>query len=149
MTVFPDPKGPGIPAVPPLARGKRKSRILCPVMRGTSGAYFCTNGRGCLTGHSCIIAISDPSSSLHTVWVILNEPDSMVFTTPSFPGGTMTLCSIVSVSWTVPITCPADNSSPTLTVGTNSHSLVRSSPSASTPLVMKTPIVSSSLGRGL
>ena len=55
VTVFPEPNGPGIPAAPPLANGNRKSRILIPVTRGVSGAYFWRNGLGDLTGHFCII----------------------------------------------------------------------------------------------
>ena len=134
--------------MPPLARGKRKSRILWPVTRGTPGAYFWTKGRGVLTGHSCIIAISVPSSSVHTVVVMLNLPDWMLATLPLLLGGTMTLCSTVSVSWTVPITVPPETSSPTETVALNSHFFFISSPSASTPRLMNTPIVASRSSRG-
>ncbi len=60
----------------------------------------------------------------------------------------MILCSTVSVSWTNPITDPPETSSPAEAVALNSHFLVRSSPSASTPRVMNTPMVSSSDSRG-
>ncbi len=39
-THLPDPKGPGIVAVPPLATGKKVSITLCPLTKGSLGVSF-------------------------------------------------------------------------------------------------------------
>ena len=41
MTVLPEPKGPGMAAVPPLATGNMASTIRCPESRGVRGGYLC------------------------------------------------------------------------------------------------------------
>ena len=41
ITVLPEPKGPGMAAVPPLATGKNVSTIRCPDWRGMVGGYLC------------------------------------------------------------------------------------------------------------
>src|SRR6185437_9980694 len=50
-TVFPEPNGPGMAAVPPFATGKNVSKTLWPVKRGVSGASFLDMGLGDLTLH--------------------------------------------------------------------------------------------------
>ena len=52
VTVLPAPKGPGIAATPPFATGYKASKILCPVMSGSSGVNFSLTFLGILTGHS-------------------------------------------------------------------------------------------------
>jgi hypothetical protein len=52
-THFPDPNGPGMHAVPPLAIGKKVSMTRWPVRRGMPGASFCWTGRGIRTTHLC------------------------------------------------------------------------------------------------
>ena len=50
-THLPDPKGPGIAAVPPLATGKNVSMTRWPVISGIPGASFWVTGRGTRTTH--------------------------------------------------------------------------------------------------
>ena len=41
ITVLPEPKGPGMAAVPPLATGKKVSTMRWPEDSGTTGGYLC------------------------------------------------------------------------------------------------------------
>ena len=50
IQVFPHPKAPGIAQVPPKTEGKRESKTLCPVKRGTFPANFSAQGLTYLTG---------------------------------------------------------------------------------------------------
>ena len=76
-----------------------------------------------------------PGNRLHDVaspaWIHVSLPET--------PGGTMTLCSTASVSWTVPSTSPALSSSPTCATGTKSQSFSWSSESTMMPRVMRSP----------
>lgn len=55
MQVLPQPKAPGIAHVPPNTDGKRESKILYPVSKGTSPTSFWANGLGSLTGQKWLI----------------------------------------------------------------------------------------------
>ena len=99
-TVFPEPKGPGIAAVPPFATGKSASRIRCPVTRGVSGINFSTDGLDTRTGHSCMSLSSVPSLRVQITSSTVCSPDAIVFIVPPFSGGTMILCCKCGVSCT-------------------------------------------------
>jgi len=66
MTVFPQPKAPGMAVVPPCTQGKRASNTLCPVSNGKSAANFSAEGLGVRTGQTCnmVNLLFDPLNSV-------------------------------------------------------------------------------------
>ena len=96
------------------------SRTRSPVTRGTSGWYFSATGLGTRTGQYCIMQTSFPSMTA-TVSSTVKDPDLMESIFPFLMSmGTMILWTM-GPSWTVPMTCPADTSSPAFAVGVKSH----------------------------
>src|SRR3989344_7922194 len=89
LTVFPAPNGPGIAAEPPLARGNRQSKILCPVINGTTGESFFETGLGTLAGQYCASLSSKPLSNFPITSVTLYFPELISFNVPETFGGTM------------------------------------------------------------
>ncbi len=142
-TVLPEPNGPGMHAVPPLATGKKVSSTRCPVMRGSEGVSFSAYGLPLRTGHFCIMVTSRtvPSSPFMraTTSATRAGPLWIHSTFPDTPGGTMILCSTTSVSWTLPMMSPEATAAPTWTTGTKSHLRSRLRPGSSTPLGSLSP----------
>ena len=83
--------------VPPKTEGKRESKTLCPVRRGTFPASFSAQGLTCLTGQYWLIWIfyflpSNSNSAMVSSIVALHSCERYT----SFPfirGGTKILCS--------------------------------------------------------
>src|SRR5690349_5987373 len=91
-TVLPQPKPPGTIADPPSATGKRQSNTRWPVRNNSSQGSFDATGRGRFTGHLCIKASCEPSSSTATVSVTVYCPaDTILLITPDLFGGTSIL----------------------------------------------------------
>ena len=151
-TVFPEPNGPGIAAVPPLATGKKVSITLWPVISGSFGSIFLLIGRAFLTGQYWIIFSSLSPSSVSTTAMVsatLNSPDLISFNLPFTPFGTIILWVITVVSSTSPSISPGTTSAPFSKRALNSQTLSLSSPGEVTPLVRKFPASSSSFSSGL
>ena len=67
----------------------------------------------------------------------MKSPALISFIVPSTPKGTIILWRTTAVSWTVPITSPAETLSPTLAVGTKGHFFSLFKDLTSTPLLKK------------
>ena len=148
MTVFPAPKGPGIAAAPPFASGKSASSILCPVISGISGTSFFFDDRGIRIGHVCASLRTALLSSFATVSSTVYFPLEISVIFPLIPGGTRMRCVIPGHSSTVPMMSPWETKSPFFFVALKSHFFFSSSPDASTPRRIKSPICFTSVGRG-
>ena len=147
-TVFPLPNGPGTAAVPPIATGKRTSRIRWPVTNSSVGSSLRFAGRGMRTGQVCIIRSSRPPRSRATTSVTVTSPPLISTTSSSeASGGTITRCAY-EYSWTSPRMSPGPTRSPCLTLGTNVHFRARSSEVTTTPREMKSPCASRILSSG-
>ena len=140
VTVLPEPKGPGIAAAPPLAKQKKVSCALWPVISGISGSNFSLYGRPLRTGHFWSIWTSLIPSSVSisaivssTVYSAFAAIDLMV---PSIIGGTIIFCKTADVSCTWPSTSPPTTLSPTLATGSKVHFFSLSIESTSIPLAM-------------
>ncbi len=149
MTVFPAPNGPGTAAVPPFAKGNSASRMRIPVINGNCGINFSRTGRGLLIGHFCDNLISWPSSKVATASFTVKLPSLISFIFPLTPIGTITRCSMISVSFTVPMIIPSLTSCPFFASGTNCHFFFLSSAFACAPRRMKSPISAFRSGSGL
>ncbi len=90
ITVLPLPKGPGTPAVPPLATGKKVSTTRWPVTSGSFDPIFSLYGDAFLTDLVCIIFTSAMPSLCSTFAIqslTVNLPPLMLLSFPLTPKG--------------------------------------------------------------
>src|SRR3990170_2427542 len=108
-------------------------------MNGSRGSNRSFTGRAWRTGQRCIIWISVPSRSKHTVSVTVKSPELISATSPGFAnGGSRILCWKLN-SCTQPSTSPGPTRSPALTVGVKVHFFSRSMVVTTAPRAMKSP----------
>ena len=88
------------------------------------------------------------SVSTATVWSTVKSPPVMLLIVPFICGGTMILCRMAVVSWTVPITSPPVTAVPGCTTGSKCQTRSRLSAGTSMPRVMLEPVRSRISGSG-
>ena len=110
VMVFPVPNPPGMATVPPFASGKSVSIIRCPVIKGISSGSRFLVGRGLRIGQCCIksrfSSFPFSVSNIPMLWSTVKSPSEIAVIVPDNEPGIKILCSMRSVSFTVPIIVP-------------------------------------------